>query len=87
MGYIFPEKKKLTKFRISSHKLQIEKGRYSNVPVEQRICKMCKQDVEDEIHFLLESPSLAESRRETLNKIESQFPNLKMLNNKNIFSR
>ena len=48
----------LTKFRISSHKLEIEKGRYMNIPAEQRICRLCKLDVENEIHFLLECPSL-----------------------------
>ena len=42
----------LTKFRISSHKLEIEKGRYMNIPAEQRICRLCKLDVENEIHFL-----------------------------------
>ena len=32
----------LTKFRISSHKLEIQKGRYMNIPAEQRICRLCK---------------------------------------------
>jgi hypothetical protein len=32
----------LTKFRISSHKLEIEKGRYMNTPAEQRICRLWK---------------------------------------------
>ena len=31
----------LTKFRISAHKLEIEKGRYSNTPLNNRICKFC----------------------------------------------
>ena len=30
-----------------------------NIPAEQRICRLCKLDVENEIHFLLECPSLA----------------------------
>ena len=41
----------ITKFRISAHKLEIERGRYFNVPVERRICKICKLDIENEIHF------------------------------------
>jgi hypothetical protein len=49
----------LSKFRISSHNVEIEKGRYMNIPAEQRICRLCKLDVENEIHFLLECPSLA----------------------------
>ena len=47
-------KKNLTKFRISAHPLEIEKGRYQNKPVDQRICSQCNLDqIEDEKHFLL----------------------------------
>ena len=45
------------KFRISSHNLEIEHGRYFNISADQRICKLCKLTVEDEIHFLLECPN------------------------------
>ena len=72
----------LTKFRISSHKFEIEKGRYMNIPAEQRICRLCKLDVENEIHFLLECPSQANTRREILDQIESRFSNLKFVDNK-----
>ena len=72
----------LTKFRISSHKPEIEKGRYMNIPTEQRICRLCKLDVENEIHFLLECPSQANTRREILDQIESRFSNLKFFDNK-----
>jgi hypothetical protein len=75
----------LTKFRISSHKLEIAKGRYMNIPAEQRICRLCKLDVENEIHFLLECPSLANTRRDILDQIESRFSNLKFLDNKSKF--
>ena len=83
----YSQRRTLTKFRISSHNLEIEKGRYTNTPVEQRLCRLCtcKDDVEDEIHFLLECPSLADTRRETLSEIESRFSNLKFLDNRNKF--
>ena len=44
-----------TKFRISAHKLEIEKGRYRYIglKVEDRICQLCKNDITDEVHFLL----------------------------------
>ena len=32
----------LCKFRISSHDLEIEKGRYYEMVPEKRICKLCK---------------------------------------------
>ena len=44
----------LTKFRISAHDLEIERGRYKNLTVSERICKLCGTEVEDEIHFLLQ---------------------------------
>jgi hypothetical protein len=41
-------------FRIGSHDLEIEKGRYNNTIRENRICKLCDTNtVEDEYHFLL----------------------------------
>jgi hypothetical protein len=36
-----------TKFRISSHQLEIECGRYRKIPASQRICKLCNLEVED----------------------------------------
>ncbi len=49
----------LSKFRISSHNLRIETGRYDNPKSEpnERLCIFCDmQVVEDEKHFLLECP-------------------------------
>ena len=52
----------LLKFRISSHNLRIETGRYerkqingkvTKLPYNGRICKLCNDSVEDEIHFIL----------------------------------
>lgn len=43
----------ITKFRVSAHDLEIEKGRYIGVKAENRICKLCETEVEDEFHFLL----------------------------------
>ena len=40
-------------FRISSHKLMIEKGRYLNIDRNQRFCPFCKTVTENEFHFLL----------------------------------
>ena len=41
-------------FRLGCHELEIEKGRYRNVPRLNRICVLCSSNsVEDEYHFLL----------------------------------
>ena len=40
-------------FRCGILPLEIEIGRYSNIPLENRICQVCDNDsIEDEIHFL-----------------------------------
>ena len=51
-------RKQLTKLRISAHPLAIETGRYSKPKTShnERFCKFCKDQVEDESHFLLKCP-------------------------------
>ena len=47
----------LIKFRLSSHDLAIEKGRYNNINRENRLCTYCNKNVfENELHFLLVCP-------------------------------
>ena len=63
----------LTKLRLSNHKLAIETGRYVRPykKLEERICPICKKDVEDEIYFLTLCPAYQEKRStlfEYLNK-------------------
>ena len=33
--------------------LEIETGRYVGIPAEQRMCKLCRGAVEDEVHFCI----------------------------------
>ena len=44
--------------RIGILPLEIELGRYFRTNVSERICKLCKQDIEDEIHFVCVCPEL-----------------------------
>ena len=44
-------------FRISAHKLFIEKGRHSDIARDNRLCKCCsRSDIEAEYHFILVCP-------------------------------
>ena len=54
----------LTKLRLSNHNLAIETGRYVRPykKPEERICPICKKDVEDERHFLTQCPAYQEKR-------------------------
>ena len=44
---------------ISNCNLDIERGQYSKLPVEQRICRLCSSEVEDEFHFIMHCPKLS----------------------------
>ena len=48
----FELRKSITKFRCSDHNLEIERGRYKQIKLEERLCKFCPMNVETELHFL-----------------------------------
>ena len=65
----------LLKFRLSDHKLMIEEGRHfrPKVPRENRWCKYCKTEVEDEQHMLIDC-KLYGNRPTWFNKISKKCP-------------
>ena len=46
----------LASFRISSHRLQVEKGRHKKNARNERKCAVCQSEVEDEYHLLMVCP-------------------------------
>ena len=63
-------RRNLTCFRLSAHSLEIEVGRYSNVPRENRLCKYCNLNVvESEYHFLLTCPKYYDLRKKYIRNI------------------
>lgn len=69
-----PYRSGLAKLRCSSHNLQIEKGRHSNLLLADRICELChKTDnstiLEDEYHFVIHCPSYNDLRVEYLGEV------------------
>ena len=52
--------------RISSHQLEIENGRANRVPREERLCRLCHIEIEDEYHFTCKCPTYAKIRAEYL---------------------
>lgn len=71
----------LSRFRISSHDLFIERGRYENLPRNERICKFCNsQSVESEYHFLLVCPYYVELRNKYFKRYYCHWPNLNKFN-------
>ena len=59
----FEMRSKVTKFRLSNHKLRIETGRRDKIPKQERFCPFCPTDVEDEYHFLFSCPSYQHLRQ------------------------
>ena len=59
----------MTKFRLSNHKLMIEKGRHRNLDKSMRVCPFCAS-VEDEIHFLSKCEVFRYIRTDLLSDIE-----------------
>jgi hypothetical protein len=55
-------RKSLTRFRVSSHNLAIEKLRWNRTPVEQRLCIVCNT-VEDEQHVLMSCSRYSDLRQ------------------------
>ena len=52
------ERNTLSRFRLSNHELLIEKGRHMRDKIERnnRKCFACRNDIEDELHFITKCP-------------------------------
>ena len=47
----------MTKFRLSNHKLMIEKDRHNNIEYDKRYCQLCPNCIENEYHFIIKCPA------------------------------
>ena len=64
--------------------LEIETGRYSNVTLQERICKLCNSNViEDEIHFTVDCQLYDDIRDSLIDKVHQINCNFKEYNSKN----
>lgn len=67
----------LSRFRLSSHNLEIERGRYLNVPRNERICKFCNlRTIENEYHFLLICTLYTDIRKKYIKPYYCSWPTL-----------
>ena len=80
-------RKALVRFRISSHQLRIETGRYENIPRNERICHFCTSNkIEDENHFLLDCKAYPQIRDIFFFKLETKIPDFKTLSHDTLIS-
>jgi len=49
---------------LSSHKLVIEQGRYNKINSNRRTCKLCINEIENEMHVILLCPSYVNLRKQ-----------------------
>ena len=83
----FDKRRSLTKFRISSHRLKIERGRFSKppVPVDNRVCDYCPSKIEDEFHFLIQCPKYDKVRNTLFSVGQKHCVNFTSLDDRNKF--
>ncbi|MCG8046921.1 MAG: reverse transcriptase family protein [Candidatus Thiodiazotropha taylori] len=71
-------RKSISKLRLSSHKLEVEVGRWAKpirIPLENRKCKICGS-LEDEFHFVLECQLYTELRKQYIHKYYWKRPSM-----------
>ena len=59
----------LAKFRSGTAPLQMETGRYEGMPIQERICPLCQQEIETEMHCLLICNKLDDFRQPLLDYV------------------
>ena len=69
----FQSKNVLTKFRVSVHHLEVKKGRHLKIKYFDRKCKLCNEEVEEEIHFLIICKKLELVRKKSIRKIIDKY--------------
>ena len=67
----------LSRFRLSSHQLEIETGRHIGSDRDQRLCRKCNMRmIEDEYHFLLTCPLYNDLRTKYFSRYFCHWPNM-----------
>lgn len=78
----YPHSSAFAKFRCGVAPLRLETGRYENLPEEERLCPLCKSNIENEMHVLFEC-SMYEVERAVLFskavKVNSNFETLSLI--------
>ena len=78
----FEERRHFTRIRLSNHRLAIESGRYTKIPLEDRLCNFCDdRAIESEFHMLYQCSFYKNIRKDFYDKISlnyEQIDNLKL---------
>ena len=63
------ERSMVLQIRMEILPINLETGRYRNIPVEKRVCFNCTDTIENEMHFLLQCPVYDDYRNVLLNNV------------------
>ena len=67
----------ILRFRTANHKLPVEKGRWENIPYEDRKCQACdKNEIGDEFHYLFTCPAFSNERTHLIKPYYYNRPNI-----------
>ena len=67
----------ILRFRTANHRLPAEKGRWENIPYEDRKCQVCdKNEIGDEFYYLFTCPAFANERTHLIKLYYNNRPNI-----------
>ena len=67
-----PIRSVITQLRAGCLPIEIELGRYQNIPRDQRLCKQCTQNhIENELHFIFYCPKFDQIRHDLLTSLNA----------------
>ena len=58
----------------------VENNKTKKIPIEERICKICQGNIEDEMHFLCYCPLYEEERRRMMINVNRKYFEFRNLN-------
>ena len=81
------QRKWISRMRTSAHRLEVETGRYNNIPYDQRQCEFCPPDqnnnIGTETHFLLDCTTFSDERRCLFSRMSLIMPNFQSMSKEN----
>ena len=81
------ESRLITAFRTRNHRLPIEIGRWASIPLNERTCKLCNDDIGDEFHYIMKCKHFEDLRKKMIKPYYRKNVNTlkfyELLNNKN----
>ena len=63
-------------FRTRNHRLPIEVGRCTDIPINERICQFCQKDMGDEFHYVLTCEHFQTERSDFIKSYYRRHPNV-----------